>query len=750
MLKRISQLRQSANGCLRLRQVFTTLPLLLAMVLAVTPLTVSCQRVVDTERGLEELRALVEGANGKPAAAELAKLEARYARTRTASLARFLRGYLAFTAQDYPTAADAFDGKLIGANTAIGDYAFFYRAESEAALGSRKEALRDYATVYTKYADSLKARDARLRAAELMLGLNDANGAIKELARLVEEKDADALFFTAQAYEALGDTNRALGLYRTVYYETPATTASPKAEGRLAALGVAIKENPGSFDEQRNRADRLFEAQEYWAASQAFENLVKLYPEGERIDEINFRRGVSLVQAKQPAQAVLPLSKVGGRNADLQAEALFYQAQALRSSNRAGESAVIVDRLVSQFPRHRRTIQALHDLINSLDKAGRQADAATRKRQLLSLYPKTEQAAEASYELGAYAYQLKNYAEAARLLEQHLLNYRYPESKFLGEAGFLAAKSHERLGNRGRALALYEAVMERYTYGYHGIMAGRRSAALRNAERGLQAEQARQGSDLERMRRNLTAVERVQETADDSAGAQVSKADELAVIQVEDPAMKELNQALRKAPNSPRLNLRLAQIYSRKGDHFQATLILRRGYPDIYSYRDADVPREAWEIFFPLFYWDAIKQEARRYGVDPYFAAGLIRQESVFNSNAISRVGARGLMQLMPTTGQLVSRQQGGGNVSANDLLNPQLNIKLGMNYLAQMIGQLGRPEYAAAGYNAGPGRARAWVAARGALDMEDWIESIPFSETRGYVQGVLRFAANYRRFYKE
>jgi soluble lytic murein transglycosylase len=750
MLNRTSNLRHSTTRWLRIRTVFTTLPLLLAMVLAITPLTVSCQRAGDTERGLQELRALVESANGKPAAADLVKLESRHAKTRAASLARFLRGYLAYSAQDYVTAVDAFDGKAIGANTSVGDYAFFYRAESEAALGSKKEALRDFTNVYTRYADSMKARDARLRAAEMMLGLNDANGAIRELARMADAKDADALFFTAQAYEALGDNDRAVKLYRTVYYETPATTASPKAEARLAALGAAVKENPASFDEERMRADRLFEAQEYWSASQAFDNLVRLYPDGERIDEINLRRGVSLMNAKQPAQAVLPLSKVGSRNADLQAEALYYQAQALRSSNRAAESAVIVDRLVSQFARHRRTVLALHDLANSMDKAGRQTEAAARKRQIVALFPKSEQSAEASYELGASAYQAKNYTEATRLLEQHLANYRYPESKFLGEAGFLAAKSHERLGNRGRALALYEAVVERYTYGYHGIMATRRSAALRNADRGLQTEQARQGSELERMRNNLTFVERVKETSDESDAASLNKTDELTSLWIDELAMKELNQLLSKAPNSPRLNLRLAQIYARKGDNFQATLILRRGYPDIYSYRDADVPREAWEIFFPLFYWDAIKQEARRYGVDPYFAAGLIRQESVFNSNAISRVGARGLMQVMPTTGQLVSRQQGGGNVTANDLLNPQLNIKLGMNYLAQMLGQLGRPEYAAAGYNAGPGRAKAWVAARGSLDMEDWIESIPFSETRGYVQGVLRFAANYRRFYKE
>jgi soluble lytic murein transglycosylase len=750
MLHRIQNLSYSARHLINIRSLFTTLPLMLALVLAITPLTVSCQRTSEGERGLQELRALVENAGGKPAAGDLAKIESRYAKTRAASLARFLRGYLAYAAQDYTAAVDAFDAKTIGVNTALGDYAAFYRAESEAALGSKKEALRDYTNVFSKYTDSLRAREARLRAAQMMLDLNDANGAVKELAQLVEAKDGEAIFLTAQAYEATGNTDKAVGFYRQVYYETPATTASPKAEERLAALGASVKEHPASFDEERARADRLFEAQQFWAASQAFENLVKIYPDGERVDEINFRRGVSFINAKQPAQAVLPLTKVGSRNADLQAEALFYQAQALRSSNRAAESAVLVDRLASQFPRSRRTAEALHDLSNYLDKASRQAEASARKRQLIGLFPKSEFAAEASYELGAYAYQLKNYADAARLLEQHLANYRYPESKFLGEAGFLAAKSEERLGNQARALALYEMVIDRYPYGYHGIMATRRSAALRNADRNLQAEQIKPGSDLERMRRNLTYVENVKETSDDSDAVRIAKADELAAIWIDEFAVKELNQALTKAPNSPRLNLRLAQIYAQKGDNFQATLILRRGYPDIYSYRDADVPREAWEIFFPLFYWDAIKQEARRYGIDPYFAAGLIRQESVFNTNAISRVGARGLMQLMPTTGQLVSKQQGGGNITANDLLNPQLNIKLGMNYLAQMIGQLGRPEYAAAGYNAGPGRAKAWVAARGALDLEDWIESIPFSETRGYVQGVLRFAANYRRFYKD
>lgn len=752
MMSSVNFLQQTRRSLRRLVShpvTVTALPAVLALVLVVLPITVSCQRAGagDASRGLEELRSLLDNTAGKPAAAELSRLEARYPQTRTAGLARFLRGYQAFTAQDYQTAVDAFDPRIIGAHTSLGDYAYFYRGESRAAAGARKEALRDYQEVYSRYGDSIKAREARLKAAEMMLGLGDAGGAIKTLADMSEALDADALYLTAQAHEAQGQNDKAISLYRKIYFATPATTARVKAEARLAAMGAAPKDNPGSFDEEKMRADRLFESKQYADAAKAYDNLLALFADAERLDEVQLRRGVALAESKQYAPAVLPLAKVSSRDSDMQAEALFYQARALRAASRVPEAIVIVDRLSQQHAKHPRAAEACNELIAYLDKTNRQAEAMTRKRQLMTLFPHSEYAAAISYELGYQAYQGRQYAEAARLLEQHLLNHRYPETKMIGEAGFYAAKSNEKLGRRGRALALYDLVVARYPYGFDGVMASRRATALRSAERNLRAEQS---ADLERMRQNATYVVSPQETADISAPARIAKTDDFMALWIDELAIKELNQALAIAPDSPRLNLRLAQVYAQRGDNFQATLILRRGYPDLYSYKDEDVPKEAWEIYFPLFHWDLIKQEARRYAIDPYLAAGLIRQESVFNPNAVSRVGARGLMQVMPATGRLVSKQQGLPAVNANDLLNPQLNIKLGMNYLAQMIGQLGRFEYAAAGYNAGPGRAKRWVAERGTLDMEDWIDSIPFAETRGYVKGVLRYAANYRRFYKE
>jgi len=137
--------------------------------------------------------------------------------------------------------------------------------------------------------------------------------------------------------------------------------------------------------------------------------------------------------------------------------------------------------------------------------------------------------------------------------------------------------------------------------------------------------------------------------------------------------------------------------------------------------------------------------------IDPALAYAVMRQESAFDPGAISPAGARGLMQLMPATAQEIAGKL--GLATSNDKLtsDPQHNIRLGSAYLAAMIrGQGGSFVRAVAAYNAGPGRVREWVAAMGdphdpSTDIVDWIEEIPFSETRNYVQRVLEGMEIYR-----
>ena len=210
------------------------LPIAIILVSLFLPVTVSCQRKrVESERGLSELRALVASADGRPAPGDLLRIESEHSDTRAAALAKFLRGYQYYLAKDYKKAAEALDVRSIDRLSGLGDYALFYRAESLAAAGDNGAALRDYGILYTKHPDSLKAREARLRASDMALSIGDPASALKELSQMIEQGDADALYRAAQVHETTGKSEEAVRLYRRIYFEI-ARDFGARAGGREA------------------------------------------------------------------------------------------------------------------------------------------------------------------------------------------------------------------------------------------------------------------------------------------------------------------------------------------------------------------------------------------------------------------------------------------------------------------------------------------------------------------------------------
>jgi peptidoglycan lytic transglycosylase len=144
----------------------------------------------------------------------------------------------------------------------------------------------------------------------------------------------------------------------------------------------------------------------------------------------------------------------------------------------------------------------------------------------------------------------------------------------------------------------------------------------------------------------------------------------------------------------------------------------------------------------------AVEAEAREFGVDPVLFAAIVRQESVFDLEALSRAGARGLAQLMPRTAAQAAR---GLDVTfyPDWLTVPDLNLHLGASHLAALLHRFGgRVEVAVAAYNAGASPVARWLRRPGAQDPDQFIEQIPYPETRGYVRAVLRNRDLYRALY--
>ena len=157
------------------------------------------------------------------------------------------------------------------------------------------------------------------------------------------------------------------------------------------------------------------------------------------------------------------------------------------------------------------------------------------------------------------------------------------------------------------------------------------------------------------------------------------------------------------------------------------------------------MPSYFLKMYYPLKYDDWIREYSRRNGLDPYTIMGLIHQESYFDAKAKSSVGATGLMQLMPAT----AKELAGRFHIAPRLDNPETNIHLGSAHFKMLVKLFnGSDQLAIASYNAGQGRVQQWRRAAPRKPMDEFLESIPFHETRTYVKHVVMIASSYKRMY--
>ncbi len=192
-----------------------------------------------------------------------------------------------------------------------------------------------------------------------------------------------------------------------------------------------------------------------------------------------------------------------------------------------------------------------------------------------------------------------------------------------------------------------------------------------------------------------------------------------------------------------------AEIYQSFGENARSLQSMKHSGLPFFSLPVQNVPTVYWQLLFPRPYWDDLTANASKNGLDPFLVASLIRQESEFNPTVVSKANAYGLMQLLPSTGKGEAKRLGVKGFTTNSLLNPSTNLELGEADLRQSLDRYGgQVEYALAAYNAGDAPVRNWIAQGGYQDVPEWVESIPYTETREYVQGIMRNREMYRAVY--
>ncbi len=225
----------------------------------------------------------------------------------------------------------------------------------------------------------------------------------------------------------------------------------------------------------------------------------------------------------------------------------------------------------------------------------------------------------------------------------------------------------------------------------------------------------------------------------------INRAEKLISIGFLEMGMKELALIPQEKGNQEFLYY-MAQLFKKAGG-YQRAISLSWGISRDKSH-DSISPSLA-EILFPKPYIDKAIQESSQYNLSPYLVLGLMRQESAFNKKVVSSAQAIGLMQLLPSTATRVARSMGTKPPDQNDLKKPEVNIQLGVKYLSGLLIDFeDNIIFALASYNAGPGKVKQWMEIRSHLKPLEFMETIPYKETRNYVKKVLRNYVIYKTLY--
>jgi soluble lytic murein transglycosylase len=441
------------------------------------------------------------------------------------------------------------------------------------------------------------------------------------------------------------------------------------------------------------------------------------------------------------ASAYLLALKVDDAEAD--AERLSYIIRCARKPDRHADVKSFLTDLEQHHPASPWRMDAL---IFVADQARTDNDPHTYLplyRACATTFAGNKRAAWCDWQIAFDAYR-HDLAETPDLLRKHIT--QYPDSSDVNNALYFLGRWSERKQDNNAAKSCYDELDQRFSNTYYAVLARER----------LKTRLLQAANEDPAMCEFLDSVKwpaRPQFpsfTPGKAVQQRLNRAQLLSLAGLEDWAEGELKFGAQNDGEQPNVYaVELAQMAARRNSPAEAMRYIKTYTPG-YLYMPLDqAPVQFWKLAFPIPYRNTIEQDSRNQGLDPFLVAALIRQESEFNAGVISSANAYGLMQVLPATGRALARKVRIRRFSTRQLLTPERNIQLGTMFFHNLLNSAdGEPEMALASYNAGPGRLAQWKNWGPYREPAEFVETVPFHETRAYIQIVMRNADVYRRLY--
>lgn len=526
----------------------------------------------------------------------------------------------------------------------------------------------------------------------------------------------DALYQTALCQEQLGDLPQAIQGYRSIHLQHPASSAAPKAFEQLKALEKKGRKEATTFtaEEQFQRGLLLLANNQPNAAAWAFAGIPRTNLSDELLARIEIKSGQAAIRQRHYSLAEPFLKRaLASKSQSTRDEARLMLA---RLEERQGASDKALARLLS-LASERGTLadDALLEAALINKSSGHFNDAAQILQRLIKEFPSSDLKSRAGWELAWGQYLAGNLSAAEENLQRLFRDNLYRERSL-----YWYARTKERQNKPADAERSYKQLLNDFPYGFYAAwyrLHTNKPTGWMPLSNGIQDPPFPDGS------------QRIQELA--SLGMFEEARTELAAFRLK-------NTDKTTAPG-------LSRLQQTAGDLHGSIMTFHQNRPATIDRTNLTF----WALGYPRPYAEQFSRHSAINGLSEALVLSLAKAESSFRADVKSPVGAIGLMQMMPATARLTA----GGkakNFNPLQLTNPEYNIRLGTKHLRELLNQYHQDQvYTLAAYNAGAGAVNRWRKNFGDLARDEFIENIPYQETRDYVKKIVAAMAVYRSLYR-
>mgnify|MGYP000327218007 CR=1 FL=1 len=707
----------------------------------------------NKDQRYEEAKILFQKKEWAKAKNKLLALQNQYPNSVEAKRARFLLA-LIHAEQEKPEEAIKLFEPLIKNYDDVGDYIRFYFIQAQAQSGKYIKAWDNALKLLELTPNTLLYPKVQLILAEAQIQLGEKEAGMKTLEETILKiiKDfryqkfreflPEMTFKLAEIQEELGKKTAAYLNFRQLLIQYPNHERTPEAETALERLSAlkTVKKIPLTLREHTERIQGLFENVRYKEIIQEIREIQK----GDNLVPGRFyfflaRAQGGLRDRKKANEALNQFLKLYPHHAKVQ-NAKFNIGRNLWNLGQPMAGAKYFLKVTQEAPSSELAVKAQFFLGKIYEERKNFPEALKNYKTALEKYPQEYYAQWAGWRLGWIHYLDGKFEKAFNRFQEAA--HRFPDGSFIEYNLYWSAKSAEELNKKDVARDLYAKVAEFYPYTFHGVRAKDRLHAL--GVKPLIQNQTQSSSAEEKghqLGRPLSTREKFH----------YIRANELAKLGLTQEARNEIGELQKTVRKNLTGVLWLSHLYHQAQGYAESLRLLHL-YKDFTTKpKEKNLSPKFWKHFFPLAYKEAILEYAKYRKVDPFFVNGIIRQESLFDSQALSPAGARGLMQIMPATGKkLYPKTKLKKPFETDALFDPDLNIRLGVKYVSQLNKRFGKNGmHILISYNAGPHVLKKWLKRFGHLSDQDvFIESIPYPETRRYVKHVLRNLGIYKALY--